>query len=82
MTKRWAALVLALGLVLSGCGKKQDVQTAAPAAQEQTVSQTTAPVETAPPATTPPDGNPEDVTCKGTYTGQGNADAVVATVGE
>ena len=82
MTKRWAALVLALVLVLSGCGKKQDVQTAAPAGQEQTALQTTAPAETAPPATTPPDGNPEDVTCKGTYTGQGSADAVVATVGE
>ena len=82
MTKRWAALVLALVLVLSGCGKKQDVQTAAPAGQEQMVSQTEVPAQTAPPATTPPDGNPEDVTCKGTYTGQGSADAVVATMGE
>lgn len=82
MTKRWAALVLALLLVLSGCGKKQDVQTAAPADQDDPVSQSALPEEATPPATTPADGNPEDVTCKGSYTGQGNADAVVATMGQ
>ena len=78
MTKRWAALVLALLLVLSGCGKKQDVQTAAPAGQNDPASQSALSEE----ATTPADGNPEDVTCKGSYTGQGSADVVVATVGE
>ena len=32
------------------------------------------------PATIPPDGNPEDVTCKGSYTGDGASDATVAMV--
>lgn len=33
------------------------------------------------PATIPADGNPDDVTCKGSYTAEADADAVVATVG-
>ena len=34
------------------------------------------------PATIPSDGNADDVTCKGTYTAEGDADAVVAAVGD
>ena len=39
-------------------------------------------METAPVWTTAPDGNPKDVTCKGSYTGQGSERAVIARVGE
>lgn len=38
--------------------------------------------ETTVPATVPPDGNPEDVTCKGSYTRDGTADAVIARAGD
>jgi len=79
MKKQIFGIVLALGLALAlpGCGNRDVPETTA-------AVQTTAPAETLPevPATVPPDGNPGDVTCKGSYTGQGNAGAVVAAVGD
>ena len=33
-------------------------------------------------ATVPADGNPEDVTCKGTYTREGDTAAVIARIGD
>lgn len=52
------------------------------AAPESTGVQESAPEEAVPQGTVPPDGNSGDVTCKGSYTGSGNADTVVATVGD
>lgn len=72
MKMRLAALLLAVLLLLCGCGAKG-------AAEEgQELTETTAATEETVPATIPPDGNPDDVTCKGSYTGAGNANAVVA----
>ena len=69
--KRICAVLLA-ALLLSGCGKIGR----APSVE------TTVPAETEPAWTVPPDGNPKDVTCKGSYTGQGNDQTVIAEVGE
>ena len=69
--KRICAALLVV-LLLCGCGKPANTP----------IESTTAPTETEPVWTTAPDGNPEDVTCKGSYTGQGNDSAVVARVGE
>lgn len=79
MKKRCIALLLA-ALALSGCGKAGAVGTPNHREESSSVS-TTVPTETEPPATVPADGNPEDVTCKGSYTGDVSG-AVVATVGE
>lgn len=70
--RRRFALMLALTLLLCGCGK---VQKAVPTQPEQTAV-------SLPAETVPPDGNSKDVTCKGTYSVAGNADAVAAKVGE
>lgn len=80
---QFAGLLLTAGLllgILSGCGK-------APAETEAmretaAIIDTTETTETVVPATVPPDGNPDDVTCKGSYTGEPEADAVVATIGD
>ena len=75
MKRNLAALLLAMTLILCGCGNKN-----APAyatANEQTVPAT----EETVPATIPEDGDPNDVTCKGSYTVQGDAAAVVALSG-
>lgn len=64
-----------LAVTLTGCGKK-------PVPQPEpsvTVPPTTEAVVV---ATTPADGNPNDVTCKGSYTGQPDGAAVVARVGD
>ena len=66
-------LILVLALLLGGC------------AAEPTVSASSAemqPPQPEPVATVPADGDPEDVTCKGSYTGQADADTVVATAGD
>ena len=68
--KRICAALLA-ALLLCGCGHAA-----------KTPTESTAPAETVPAWTTAPDGNPEDVTCKGSYTGQGNDHTVIARVGE
>lgn len=60
-------------LTLPACGGRPGDETLA--AATTTTSQTEAPTV---PATVPPDGSPLDVTCKGTYTGQPQADTVVA----
>ena len=63
----------ALLMVLLLCGCAQSA--VAPETEETTV-------ETTVPATIPPDGNPGDVTCKGSYTRQGDGSAVIARAGE
>lgn len=76
--RRGLCLILAV-LMLSGCS----VPVSSGKQTEATASTTEpAPTETEPAPTTPPDGNPNDVTCKGSYTGTGNASAVVASAGE
>jgi len=74
MKKILAGFLAVLLLVsLWGCtGKTAEEETAVP----ETTTEPTVP------ATVPQDGNPDDVTCKGTYTGEGSADAVVAAVGD
>ena len=68
--KRICVALLA-ALLLCGCGNAA-----------KTPMESSAPVETVPVWTTAPDGNPNDVTCKGSYTGQGSESVVVARVGE
>lgn len=70
MRRICAALLMAL--LLCGCGKTERIS----------VSNTTAPAETVPVATIAPDGDPKNVTCKGSYTGQGSGQNVIAKVGE
>ncbi len=72
--KRYISMLLlcALMLGLFGCGQKPGEETAAP-------TETTAEATIA--ATIPADGDPHDVTCKGSYCGEGEEDAVVAVVG-
>lgn len=76
MKKKHIALLLALSLLLSGCGKEAPL----PETETSTAAETTVPVETIP-VTIPPDGDPEDVTCKGSYTADVSGSTVVATVG-
>ena len=70
MKKRLTIILLAAALLLCGCGqtKKALGESAEPEAEAMV------------PATIPADGNPEDVTCKGSYTGEA-ADVVVANSG-
>lgn len=75
--KQFAGLLLTAGLllgILSGCGDAP-AETEAPPETTQTTEATV-------PATVPPDGDPNDVTCKGSYTGEPDADAVVAVIGD
>lgn len=80
MRKKYLGLLLTIALllgVLCGCGDK-------PSPTMEAVMETTWLPETAEatvPATVPADGNPEDVTCKGSYTAEMDADAAVASVG-
>lgn len=69
--KRMLAALLA-ALMLCGCANVRG----------KGGSESTAPMDTEPVWTTAPDGNPEDVTCKGSYSGKGDEQTVVATVGE
>lgn len=79
MKKQALSALLALSLLLGGCANKPAApeQTAAPQATQALSTQ-----PTQPPATVPPDGNPEDVTCKGSYTGQPAPEQVAAVMGE
>ena len=72
MRKKRIALVLLCLCLLSlwGCADEE-----LPEAEQETV-------EAFAPETVPEDGNPEDVTCKGTYTGSGEDNTVVAKVGD
>lgn len=73
MKKKLCFVLLLAGLlVLCGCGETAEPETAV----------TTAPTVTEPIETVPADGNPNDVTCKGSYSAEGNANTVVATVGD
>ena len=74
MKRNLAALLLAMMLILCGCGSKNESAAAEEPAAEPTVEETV-------PATIPEDGNPDDVTCKGSYTAQGDSNAVVAASG-
>ena len=76
MRKRTAGLLLALLLLLCGCAQTDSVEEKAAVTTEATE----ATEETVPP-TIPADGNPGDATCKGSYTGTDNGDAVVAVSG-
>ena len=67
--KRICAALLA-ALLLCGCGNAA-----------KTPAESTEPEETVPVWTVAPDGNSTDVTCKGSYTGQGSENTVVARVG-
>lgn len=78
MRKTSFALLLALLFLLCGCGSQSAPGTSGdPAAAE---SEAAVPETTVPP-TVPADGNPNDVTCKGSYTGEVDG-TVVATAGE
>ena len=66
MKKTWMALLLAAVLLLAGCDR-----TTGPQEEMETTEATV-------PATIPADGDPNDVTCKGSYTGSGSLNAVVA----
>ena len=78
--KRICAALL-LTLFLCGCAKTADgqtvvaVQATLPQPEETEATTTTT-------ATVPPDGNVDDVTCKGSYTGEGDSQTVVAKAGE
>ena len=75
MTRKLAALLLAMTLLLCGCGSQN-----APAAEE--TEQPVPTTEETVPVTVPEDGDPNDVTCKGTYTAQSALETVVARSGE
>lgn len=75
MKKQSLSALLALCLLLSGCGNKPD-----PLPPEQTPAAQAQTQPTQPPPTCPPDGDPSDVTCKGSYTGQPAPEQVVATM--
>lgn len=81
MKKMNRLMLLLMALLLCGCqgkaasGKEPLPQQAAPTVAAETTQPTI-------PETTAPDGNPEDVTCKGSYTGEAPADTVVARVGD
>lgn len=68
--KRILAAVLAV-LLLCGCAPAES--------GGDTPAETTAPQAG---ATVPADGNSDDVTCKGTYTREGDAQAVIARIGD
>jgi len=66
-------LMLAVMLLMCGCGKQGEAGLA-----HREPAATTAPTEETVPATVPQDGDPNDVTCKGSYTGSGASNTVVA----
>ena len=73
MTKKILIGLLAVVFMMALWGCEQQAEP--PATAETTVAATT-------PPPVPADGNPDDVTCKGTYTADGDKDAVVATLGD
>lgn len=74
MKKRWIAAVLAGMLLLTGCSQNVPVWAEPDETDVQEDVQETL-------GAVPPDGNPEDVTCKGSYAGEGSDAQVVARVG-
>lgn len=70
--------VLLLAVFLCGCAKTAEETVVAVGASLSQTEETEAVVE----STIPPDGNEDDVTCKGSYTGEGDSQAVVAKAGE
>lgn len=74
MKKVLLALAL-VSLLLCGCGRTEAPE------KIEAPAETNA-VETVPEATVPPDGNPNDVTCKGSYSGEVTASTVVAAAGD
>ena len=72
-------VLLAVVLLLCSCGKT-DVPDRSPASMAAEETSSAATEETVP-ATVPEDGDPGDVTCKGSYTGDGNKDTVIAVSG-
>ncbi len=75
------ALVLALALVLCGCGRETAAETNRKDPVLLSAQESLPTEEPTVPATVPADGNPGDVTCQGSYTGQVNG-TVVAQIGE
>lgn len=73
MKKKLSVILLAAMLLLCGCTETKEVLLENTELPTSTVEETV-------PATIPADGNPEDVTCKGSYTGEA-ADVVVANSG-
>ena len=70
-----AALILAVTIFGCGCADREEP------AEETTVPQLqTQPTEPEPTYTCPPDGNEGDVTCRGSYTTDADADTVVAVL--
>ena len=67
-------LPLAMALLLVGCGKDKG-EPNLPSQEQIAVEMTT---EATVPVTVPDDGNPDDVTCKGTYTGNADSKMVAA----
>lgn len=76
MKKKWTALLLAVPavLMLCGCGKTGGHEYYSDEPETIAVAEETVPT------TIPEDGDPNDVTCKGSYTGEGDPEAVVAVV--
>ena len=80
MKKRLALLLLVMMLLLCGCKEEKKVGLLfEPAVSEETATE--APTEAPVIETVPADGNPDDVTCKGSYTAQLEADSIVAMSG-
>lgn len=75
MKKKWMALLLAVLLVgmLYGCDADPEIETTEEAPETTEVEETI-------PVTIPEDGDPDDVTCKGSYSVDGDASAVAASV--
>ena len=79
MKRKLAVILLAL-LLLCGCDRTGG---ASGEMEPLDLGKETAAVQTETvPETVPADGDPNDVTCKGTYTGGGNADVIVAISGD
>lgn len=74
MKRKWMLLPLAMALLLVGCGKDKG-EPNLPSQEQIAVEMTT---EATVPVTVPDDGNPDDVTCKGTYTGNADSKMVAA----
>ncbi len=80
MKKKWIAIAaLTLAVVLSGCSTERRPERLVETNTEGVASTAPATERT---ATVPADGNPNDVTCKGSYTADGNPAQTVASVGK
>lgn len=79
--KRIAIAALILTAVLSGCNTEHRPESQS-TNMNTSGAESTAPVAEPTTATVPADGDPNDVTCKGSYTGEGDPARTVASVGE